>query len=124
MQQRPFNFSLQLALAALAGGIAVLGWAPFGWWPAALLAYALLFVLLRRALAVHRAAGIGLAFGVGLHALGHGWVFDALHQRTGLGWAPAMLSTIVFVVYLALFTALPCGLFARTFSPTFFGFFS
>lgn len=102
-----------MAFVAMAlGGVSVLGWAPWAWWPIALLGYAGLFYLLSRERAPLRAMVTGLAFGVGLHAAGHGWVFGALHDKAGLGWTPAALGSACFVVYLALFTALPCGLFA------------
>jgi apolipoprotein N-acyltransferase len=99
-------------VAVILGGASVLGWAPWAWWPVALLSYAGLFYLLTRERGAVRATVIGLAFGVGLHAAGHGWVFEALHTKAGLGWMQAALSAATFVVYLALFTALPCGLFS------------
>lgn len=102
-----------MAFVAMAfGGVSVLGWAPWAWWPIALLGYAVLFHLLSRERAPLRAMVIGLAFGVGLHTAGHGWVFGALHDKAGLGWTSAALASACFVIYLALFTALPCGLFA------------
>lgn len=99
-------------VAMALGGVSVLGWAPWAWWPIALLGYAGLFHLISRERAPFRAMVIGLAFGLGLHAAGHGWVFGALHDKAGLAWTPAALGSACFVVYLALFTALPCGLFA------------
>jgi len=51
---------------------------------------------------------LGLAFGLGLHLIGHGWVLDALHRKSGMALAPAMGSTLIFVSYLALFSSLPC----------------
>ena len=103
-----------VAAAGLSGGICVLGWAPFGVWPLSLLAYAVLFRLLRATRSARQAGILGLAFGFGLHLAGHGWVLAALHRQSGLALLPAALATTVFVCYLALFTALPCALWRLT----------
>lgn len=97
-----------VALASLLGAFSVLGWDPFGWWPIALLGYAGLFWLVSNSRTVWRAGLLGLAFGMGLHLFGSGWVFGALHSKAAMGLIPAVLSTAIFVVYLALFTAVPC----------------
>ena len=99
-----------VGVAGLSGGICVLGWAPSGWWPLPLLAYAILFRLLRATPTARLAGALGLAFGLSLHLAGHGWVLAALHRQSGLAFAPAALATMAFVCYLALFTALPCTL--------------
>lgn len=103
-----------VALAVLLGAFSVLGWAPFGWWPFPLMGYAGLFWLVLNSRTAWRAWLLGFAFGVGLHLVGSGWVFGALHGKAGMGVAPAVLSTLVFVAYLAIFTAVPC-LFGRIF---------
>lgn len=98
-------------LAAISGAIAVLGWAPFGWWPLALASYAVLFGLICNAGKPLHAGIIGLGFGIGLHLTGHGWIYAALHSKAALGIVPAGLGTLVFLIYLAAFTAVPCWLF-------------
>ena len=100
--------------AGLAGGICVLGWAPFDWWPLPLLAYAILFRLLQTTRTARQAGILGLAFGLALHLAGHGWVLTALHRHSGLALLPAALATAAFVGYLALFTALPCAFWRLT----------
>ncbi|MDP3688001.1 MAG: hypothetical protein Q8R64_10475, partial [Sulfurimicrobium sp.] len=102
------KLSLSVALAILLGAFSVLGWDPFGWWMVSLLGYAGLFWLVVNSRTAWRAGLLGLVFGVGLHLFGSGWIFGALHGKAGMGLIPAMASTLVFVVYLALFTALPC----------------
>ncbi|HEY8605871.1 MAG TPA: apolipoprotein N-acyltransferase [Noviherbaspirillum sp.] len=97
-------------LALLAGGACVTGWAPFGWWPLSLLAYALLFVLVARARRPCDAALIGLMFGLALHGVGNCWMYSALRAHVGLEAAPAMLAIALSAVYLASFTAVPVGL--------------
>ena len=104
-----------VAVATLLGAFAVLAWDPFGWWPIALLSYASLFWLVSNSRTVWRAGVLGLAFGMGLHLLGSGWVFGALHSKAGMGLIPAVLSTAIFVVYLTLFTAIPCFLWRALF---------
>lgn len=97
-----------VAAAFLLGALAVFAWDPFGWWPIALISYAGLFWLVSNSQTVRQAGITGLAFGLGLHLFGSGWVFGALHSKAGMGLTPAIFSTAIFVVYLALFTAIPC----------------
>ena len=99
---------LSIVLASLLGAASVLGWAPFGWWPIPLVGYAGLFWLLLGSGSGWRTWLLGLAFGIGLHLLGSGWVFGALHSKAGMELIPAALSTFIFVTYLAIFTAVPC----------------
>lgn len=74
--------------------------------------YATLFWILLQANSVMRATAFGLAFGIGLHGFGHGWIFTALHDKVGLGLMGSSLSTLIFILYNATFTAVPCGLFS------------
>jgi apolipoprotein N-acyltransferase len=110
MQRQLSGVPAALAAAAVCGGVSVMGWAPLGLWPLALLGYAALLLLLRRR-GPAAALALGLAFGLGLHLVGHGWVFSALHDKAGLGVVAAASSTLFFACYLALFTAVPCALF-------------
>lgn len=108
---KPLPSLVACILAAVFGALAVFGWAPFGWWPLALFSYAVLFLLVLYAGRPLQAGIIGLAFGVGLQFSGHNWVYAALHAKAGLGIVPAGFGTLVFVVYLATFTAGPCWIF-------------
>lgn len=98
-----------LASAAIAGALAPFGWAPLGWWPLALLCHAVFFLLLRRTRSVREAAVIGATFGLFMHMAGHGWVFDSMVRRTGMGALWAVVGTVVFMAYLTLFTAVPAA---------------
>ncbi|MDZ7749827.1 MAG: apolipoprotein N-acyltransferase [Halofilum sp. (in: g-proteobacteria)] len=93
------------ALALAAGAAGVLAFAPFGWWPLAVLAPALLFVTwadCRRG----RAAWRGWLFGVGYWGAGVYWIYFSLHHF-GAAVAPlAALLTVVFALALALTLAL------------------
>ncbi len=73
------NESLARLMAAFAAGRRLnLGFAPFGWWPLALLAPAALFALIR-GLPPRRAGWTGAAFGAGLFAFGTYWLYTCLH---------------------------------------------
>ncbi len=96
-------------MASIAGLAAPVGWAPLAWWPVALLCHAVLFLAVSRCRAIGQAALVGGAFGLALHLSGHGWIYDCLNTKTGMGLLPALVGTTAFVSYLALFTALPCA---------------
>ncbi len=107
------KFSAWILLAFGCGGLAVLGWEPWALWPIALSCYALLFWILLTMHSATSAAAIGLAFGVGLHGFGHGWIFVALHDKVGLSFLGSCFSTLILILYNAAFTVLPCGIFLR-----------
>lgn len=94
--------------ASFAGMGATLGWAPHGWWWLSLVAFSILFFLLLSSRNAWQAALLGLAFGMGLHLAGHGWMFQTLRIKTGMPLVAAALATGFFALYLALFTAIPC----------------
>ena len=82
--------------AAFAAGASFdLGFAPYGWWPMALLAPAALFALIR-GLPPRRAGWAGAAFGVGLFAFGTYWLYTCLHV---FGLVPVWLTLILQVVF-------------------------
>lgn len=97
-------------LTLLVGVLSVAGWAPLAWWPIALLAYATFFFLLAQPRSTLQATYLAFIFGASQHLTGHGWIYDSLHSKTGMAVLPAALGTAIFVIYLALFTAIPCAL--------------
>ncbi len=107
---QPACITTTLLLGAL-GAASTIGWAPFGWWSLPLICYAALFYLLCRTTKTIDAALIGWAFGLGLHLTGHGWMYTALHSKTGMAIGMAAASTLFYLLYLATFTALPCALY-------------
>jgi apolipoprotein N-acyltransferase len=68
-----------------------LAFAPFAWWPLAVLAPAALFALIR-GLPPRRAAAVGAAFGVGLYAFGTYWLYTCLHV---FGLVPVWLTFVL-----------------------------
>ena len=88
----PTRQALVRAAAAFGAGAAFnLGFAPFAWWPIALLAPAALFALIR-GLPPRRAGGTGFAFGVGLFAFGTYWLYTCLHV---FGLVPIWLTLLL-----------------------------
>jgi apolipoprotein N-acyltransferase len=94
-----------LLLAALAGGLMPLAYAPFGLWPLALLALAGLLVLAKSGTA-RQAAAQGYVFGLAWFGGGLYWIFISCHRYGNMDAAGAALVTAALVAYLALFPAL------------------
>lgn len=102
------KIGLTIIFPGLLGTFVVAGFDPLGWWVIALFGYAGLLLLVSNSRTAWQAGLMGLIFGIGLHLFGSGWVFGALHNKVGMGVGPSVFSTLIFVVYLALFTAVPC----------------
>ncbi len=93
---------------ALGGGLLLpLAFAPFGLWPLALLAMALLFHCWTGA-TVRQAAWRGWLFGLGLFGLGVSWVQVSIHQFGLPSYLFSVPVTLLFVSFMALYPAL-CG---------------
>jgi apolipoprotein N-acyltransferase len=108
----PVLHRLRWPLAPVLGGLATLGFAPYGQWYLSVLALALLMALASRA-APLRAAALGWLFGVAHFATGIYWVYISTHVYGG---APAWLAVLLLAAlsaYLALYPALAMGLAAR-----------
>ena len=75
-----------------------LAFAPFGWWPVAVLAPAALFALIR-GLPPRRAGWTGAAFGVGLFGFGTYWLYTCLHV---FGLVPVWLTLILQAALIAM----------------------
>ena len=92
--------------------------APFSLWWLGPVAVALVYwkiQLLTPAMATLR----GWCYGVGLFGSGTSWVFVAIHDFSGTGALVAMFLTTLFVSVLALFFAVPFGLYRRITGPRF-----
>src|ERR1700736_1126013 len=85
--------------AAFATGASLnVAFAPFGWWPVAILAPAALFALIR-GLPPRRAGWTGAAFGAGLFAFGTYWLYTCLHV---FGLVPLWLTIVLQVALIGL----------------------
>ncbi len=103
---------VRLGLAGFLGGLAFFGWAPWGWWPLLLLAVAGLYQLVNTATRPQLAGVLGLCFGLAMHLGFYATVFNTLIHHMGSAWPQALLFNVVVLVGMALFTALPCLLYA------------
>lgn len=83
-----------------------MGFAPFGFFPLAVLALTVLFTQWLHAENAWAAARIGWAFGFGLFAAGTGWIYIALHDYGGMPFLLALFATALFSAFLGLFPAL------------------
>ena len=106
-----------LLAAFVAGGAAVLGYAPFSlpvaFAPASLFALAMLVWLLRGPESAGRAALLGGLWGLGFFLAGVSWVYVSMARFSGLpAWAAA-LATLAFCAWLAVFPALASAAWTR-----------
>ncbi len=104
--------------AVLLGAAGVLGFAPFGLFPLPIVSLALLVRLWRRVEAPRRAAWLGFCWGLGFFLAGVSWVYVSLHDVGGMAAPIALVATLLFCAYLALFPALVGHAFHRLASPT------
>jgi apolipoprotein N-acyltransferase len=105
--------------AALLGAAGVLGFAPFELFPLPIVSLALLFRLWRQAQAPRRAAWLGFCWGLGFFLAGVSWVYVSLHDVGGMAAPIALVATLLFCAYLALFPALVGYAFHRLASADF-----
>ncbi|MDP2760890.1 MAG: apolipoprotein N-acyltransferase [Sideroxyarcus sp.] len=112
-----FNVNPYL-IAFIAGALAVLGFAPFDFFPLPVLALAVLFWLWNRAEYPLQAAGLGFAFGMGLFAFGIGWIYIALHDYGHMHPILAAVATVLFAAVNATLPALAGYLQARCSVPS------
>jgi apolipoprotein N-acyltransferase len=96
----------RLAAAFATGASLNVAFAPFGWWPAAVLAPAALFALIR-GLPPRRAGWTGAAFGAGLFAFGTYWLYTCLHV---FGLVPIWLTVVLQAALIALMSTYSAAL--------------
>lgn len=99
-------------VALVAGAVLVAAFAPFGLFPLAFLAPAVLFHYWSRA-TPGQSAWLGYLFGLGLFGAGASWVYVSIHEFGNMPAPMAALAVVLFVAYLALFPALAGWLQAR-----------
>ena len=95
-----------LPLAALAGALSVLGFAPLYLYPLLFATLALLVVLWQRADSRGNAMLIGFVFGLGYFLAGVSWVYVSLHDFGSMPAPLAAVLTFLFCCILALYPAL------------------
>jgi len=100
-------------LALLAGSLMPLAFAPFFWWPLALLLPALLLWLWQRAESGGRAFLLGWLFGLGWYGFGVYWLYNSLHDFGNAPPAVAGALTGLMILTLAGFIGALLALFHR-----------
>lgn len=92
-------------LAVLAGALGVLGFAPYGFWPAVLLSGLALLGLID-GLAPRQAWLRGFFWGLGFYGVGVNWVHVSIHEFGGAPLPLALLFAAILGGYMALYTGL------------------
>ena len=92
--------------AALIGALSLFAFAPFGFWPFALLSLALGFGMIEVAPTPARAARVAWAYGLGYFAANTHWIFIALYDYGGMPALLAVMAVLLLAAFLALYPAL------------------
>ena len=96
----------RLLIALLAGGASVFGYAPFEWYPLALIGIGVLAWLLGGVARTREGFALGFAWGFGAFVGGVSWLYVALERYGGMPALLAALAIALFCAYLALYPAL------------------
>ena len=101
---------LYVLYALIAGAMSAFAFAPVGWWPLLLLAFAMLCELLDRTKSFGRSLLIGWAFGFGQFAIGLNWIATSFTYQANmpawLGWVAVVLLSVYLAVYPAIATGI------------------
>lgn len=100
-------------LALAAGALSVGAFAPFGAFPLAVPALAVLAGLADRVPSSRSGFIVGAAWGLGAFLAGVSWLYVALHRYGGMPVPLAGAAILLFCLYLALFPALAAALYVR-----------
>ncbi|MDQ2694091.1 MAG: apolipoprotein N-acyltransferase [Pseudomonadota bacterium] len=111
---RPWAFAAGDGLALILGALLPLAFAPFGFWLLAVVLPAGL-LWLWEGITPRRAAWRGWLFGLGLHGVGVSWIYISLHRYGHAPAAFAALTTLLLILYLALYPAAVGWLLGRFF---------
>ena len=94
------------------GFLGVAAFAPFSLWPLGIICWAGLYLLLRSAQSKRQAAGIGFFFGLSQFLTGVSWVYVSMHDIGGMPMLLALVATLLFAAYLAIYPLLAGAGFA------------
>ncbi len=100
-----FHRSKRPLAAAFAGAITTLSFAPYSWWPVAILSPVLLLLLLTGRTA-KQALFIGLFWGLGQFATGLSWVHVSIDNFGGMPKPASLFLMALLISYLSLYPAL------------------
>ena len=92
------------------GLVSATGFAPLGWWPLTLIAFALLMAVVQQAGSLKAALARGYSFGVGHFVVGLNWIAGSFrYQETMPAWL-GWIAVVALALYLAVYPALAAGL--------------
>jgi apolipoprotein N-acyltransferase len=94
------------------GAFAVLGFAPFYFFPATIIALIGIVYLWAKAPSAKAGLALGFLFGLGLYTVGIYWIYISLHNFGGMPWWFAGFCTFCLCAFMALFPAL-VGYFSK-----------
>lgn len=95
-----------LPIAIAAGAVSATGFAPLGWWPAALIGFGLFALLVVTAPGARSAWARGWAFGMGQFTLGLNWIAHAFTYQDAMPHWFGYPAVALLSVYLAVFPGL------------------
>lgn len=96
---------------ALAAGLAsATGFAPLGWWPVTLIAFAVLMMLVGKAPSSRAAFVRGWTFGVGHFSLGLNWIAHAFDFQSAMPHWLGYVAVVVLSLYLAVYPGIAAWL--------------
>lgn len=102
----------KILLSLCAGALIPLSFAPFDWWPLGFVAIALFYLCLQQS-SSGEAFKLGFALGLGLFGIGASWIFVSIYYYGEVAPIFAVLITLGFVVFMALYNAVHCWLWQR-----------
>jgi apolipoprotein N-acyltransferase len=108
--RKPRTTLLPMLLAALVGASSVFSFAPFGWWPVAILALAFLFYQVGMDTSIRRSSLIGWAFGFGWSVAGMHWLYITMNRFGHIPGPMAVAAVCLLGLYMGLFSAFATGI--------------
>ena len=105
----PRGTAWPMLFAAIAGGLSLFTFAPFGSWPLQFPLLAFVFYQVGMDTSVRRAGWIGWAFGLGWSVAGMHWLYIAMNRFGGLAAPLAALAILLLGAYMGLFAAFAMG---------------
>ena len=103
-----------VAFAAVAGGIYVLAFAPFYWWPLSMLSIAILFTVWT-IVTPRMAALTGFVFGLSMYGAGVSWMYISLNTYGDMPAQAAVFSILLGIVFMSVYPMI-CGLLQSLFA--------
>jgi apolipoprotein N-acyltransferase len=105
----PRTTLLPMLFAAIAGGLSLFSFAPFGAWPLQFPLLAFVFYQVGMDTSVRRASWIGWAFGLGWSVAGMHWLYIAITRFGGLPAPVGAIAILLLGCYMGLFASLAMG---------------